>query len=169
MLTEVNLQEPAADATKKALELTPNLPLAHLMLGEYYLFKSDTDNALKQFELEQAINPGNFAVYDRLGDVYTRLGKYELAQGALAKAISLETSSTGPFIQMGKVLLLRNDPQTALLYLQHAEKMDPGNYITHTLLAQAYRRLGRDEDAKREIDTAAKIHVASESAPRQQQ
>ena len=80
-------------------------------------------------------------------------------QEALAKAISLETSSTGPFIQMGKVLLRRNDPQTSLLYLQHAEKMDPGNYMTHTLLGQAYRSLGRDEEAKKEIDMASKIHA----------
>jgi Tfp pilus assembly protein PilF len=60
---------------------------------------------------------------------------------------------------MGKVLLRRNDPQTSLLYLQHALKMDPGNYTTHTLLGQAYRSLGRGEDAKKEIEAASKIHA----------
>ena len=63
---------------------------------------------------------------------------------------------------MGKVLLRRNDPQTSLLYLQHAEKMDPGNYMTHTLLGQAYRSLGREEDARKEMDMAAKIHAGEE-------
>jgi tetratricopeptide (TPR) repeat protein len=159
MLMAANLPEPAADAAKKALELTPNLPLAHFMLGEFYLFKSDTAAAQREFEQERVINPADFAVYDRLGDVYTRAGEYQQAQEALAKAISLETSSTGPFIQMGKVLLRRNDPQTSLLYLRHAEKMDPGNYMTHTLLGQAYRSLGRDEEAKKEIDAASKIHA----------
>jgi tetratricopeptide (TPR) repeat protein len=159
MLMAANLPEPAADAAKKALELTPNLPLAHFMLGEFYLFKSETAGAQREFEQERAINPANFAVYDRLGDVYTRAGEYQQAQEALAKAISLETSSTGPFIQMGKVLLRRNDPQTSLLYLQHAEKMDPGNYMTHTLLGQAYRSLGRDEEARKEIDAASRIHA----------
>jgi tetratricopeptide (TPR) repeat protein len=162
MLMQANLPEAAADAAKKALTLTPNLALAHFLLGEFYLFKSDTEQALREFEQERAINPANFAVYDRLGDVYTRTGQYQQAQEALAKAISLDTSSTGPFIQMGKVLLRRNDPQTSLLYLQHAEKMDPGNYITHTLLGQAYRSLGRAEDAKKEIEAASKIHVESE-------
>jgi predicted Zn-dependent protease len=132
------------------------------LLGEFYLFKSDTEHALREFEQEREINPANPAVYDRLGDVYTRSGQYEQAQEALAKAISLDTSSTGPFIQMGKVLLRRNDPQTSLLYLQHAEKMDPGNYMTHTLLGQAYRSLGREEDAKKEIDIASKIHAAEQ-------
>jgi tetratricopeptide (TPR) repeat protein len=162
MLMQANLPEAAAEAAKKALELTPKLALAHFMLGEFYLFKSDVEQAQREFEQEREINPANFAVYDRLGDVYIKSGKYQQAQEALAKAISLDTSSTGPFIQMGKVLLRRNDPQTSLLYLQHAEKMDPGNYMTHTLLGQAYRSLGREEDAKREIDTASKIHAASQ-------
>lgn len=162
MLMTANLPEAASAAAKKALELTPKLPMAHFMLGEFYLFKSDTEQALREFEAEKEINPANAAVYDRLGDVYIRSQKYQEAQEALAKAISLDTSSTGPFIQMGKVLLRRNDPQTSLLYLQHAEKMDPGNYITHTLLSQAYRSLGREEDAKREIDAASKIHAESE-------
>lgn len=158
MLKQANLPEASAEAAKKALELTPRLPLAHFLLGEFYLFKSDTEQALREFEQEREINPVNFAVYDRLGDVYTRAGQYEKAQEALAKAISLDTSSTGPFIQMGKVLMRRNDPQTSLLYLQHAEKMDPGNYMTHTLLAQAYRSLGRVEDSKKEFAAASKIH-----------
>jgi tetratricopeptide (TPR) repeat protein len=162
MLMQANLPEAASDAAKKALELAPRLPLAHFLLGEFYLFKSDTEQAKKEFEQEREINPANAAIYDRLGDVYTRTGQYQEAQESLAKAISLDTSSTGPFIQMGKVLLKRNDPQTALLYLQHAEKMDPGNYITHTLLGQAYRSLKREEEAKQEIDMASKIHAAGQ-------
>jgi tetratricopeptide (TPR) repeat protein len=162
MLMQANLPEAAADAAKKALDITPRLPRAHFLLGEFYLFKSDVDQARKEFELEREINPANASVYDRLGDVYLRSGLYQQAQESLAKAISLDTSSTGPFIQMGKVLLRRGDPQTSLLYLQHAEKMDPGNYITHTLLGQAYRSLGREEEAKKEIDVASKIHADSQ-------
>jgi tetratricopeptide (TPR) repeat protein len=162
MLMQANLPEAAAQSAKKALEVTPKIALAHFMLGEFYLFKSDTAQALREFEQEREINPANAAVYDRLGDLYTRSGQYQQAQESLAKAIALDTSSTGPFIQMGKVLLRRNDPQTSLLYLQHAEKMDPGNYITHTLLGQAYRSLGREQDAKNEMAAAAKIHAESE-------
>jgi tetratricopeptide (TPR) repeat protein len=162
MLMQANLPEAASDAAKKALELTPRLPGAHFLLGEFYLFKSDVDQARKEFEQEREIDPANTSVYDRLGDVYLRSGLYQQAQESLAKAISLDTSSTGPFIQMGKVLLRRGDPQTSLLYLQHAEKMDPGNYITHTLLGQAYRSLGREDEAKKEIDAASKIHADSQ-------
>jgi tetratricopeptide (TPR) repeat protein len=162
MLMQSNLAEAAAAAAKKALDLTPRLPLAHFMLGEFYLFKSDVEQALREFEQERDINPANPSVYDRLGDVYLRSGHYQQAQEALAKALSLDTSSTGPFILMGKVLLRRNDPQTSLLYLQHAEKMDPANYITHTLLGQAYRSLGREEEARKELDLGSQINAENQ-------
>ena len=80
----------------------------------------------------------------------------------LFRSISLDVSSTGPFIQMGKVFLRRGDPESAALYLRHAAKMDPGNYITHTLLGQAYRSMGKEEDAKKELDAASQIHASNQ-------
>lgn len=159
MLQHANLPEMAADQARKALQISPNLPLAHFMIGEVYLFKSDVEHAREEFEQERRINPTYAPLYDRLGDVYTRAGKLQEAQEALTKAISLDTSSTGPFIQMGKVLLRRQDPQTSIMYLKHAEKMDPNNFITHTLLAQAYRKVGQEDEAKRETELASKIHA----------
>jgi len=162
MLLDANLPELAAQDAQKALDISPKLPLAHFMLGEVLLYKSDVAHALEQFEQERAINPAYPKVYDRLGDVYTRTGQYQQAQEALTRAISLDVSSTGPFIQMGKVFLRRGDPQTAAVYLQHAVKMDPGNYITHTLLGQAYRSLGKEDDAKKELDAASHIHASNQ-------
>jgi predicted Zn-dependent protease len=97
-----------------------------------------------------------------LGDVYTRTDRLQEAQEALTKAISLDTSSTGSFILMGKVLLRREDPVTSIMYLKHAEKMDPANFITHTLLAQAYRKVGQEVEAKQEMEMASKIHVENQ-------
>jgi tetratricopeptide (TPR) repeat protein len=164
LLMPLSFKDAAAEAGKKASELAPGLPLAHFLVGEYYLAKSDTDDALREFEKEREINPGDAGVYDRLGDVYTRMGQWQQAQESLTKAISLDQTRTGAFILMGKVMLKKDDPQTSLLYLQHAEKMDPENYLTHTLLGQAYRSLGRDDEAKKEIDMASKILAAGNKA-----
>jgi tetratricopeptide (TPR) repeat protein len=162
MLLSADLPELAAQNAQKALEISPGIPLGHFMLGEVALYKSDVNRALEEFEKERVLNPDYAPVYDRLGDVYTRVGKYQQAQQALTRALSLDVSSTGPFIQMGKVYLRLQDPQTATLYLQHALKMDPGNYITHTLLGQAYRAMGKEDDAKRELDAASQIHNSNQ-------
>jgi len=123
------------------------------------LLDSNIDEAIRQFEAEQSINPSYAPVYERLGDAYLRVNRLDEAQQSLTKALSLDMSSTGPFILMGRVLLRRQDAQTAILYLKHAEKMDPANYITHASLAQAYRLAGQEDEAKRENELAAQNHL----------
>ena len=158
MLRHANLPELAAVQAQKAVDLSPSLPLAHFMLGEVALYKSNVDLAISEFEAERRLNPDYAPLYDRLGDAYLRVEKLDEAQQALTKAIALDTSLTGAFIKMGKVLLRRQDTQTAIMYLKHAEKMDPEDFTTHTLLSQAYHRVGLDDDAKREAALGSKIH-----------
>jgi Flp pilus assembly protein TadD len=50
----------------------------------------------------------------------------------------------------------------AVMYLERAEAMDPKNSMTHSLLGQAYRTLGRMDDASRETRTAQQLQAASE-------
>jgi tetratricopeptide (TPR) repeat protein len=163
MLQHANLPRQAAAQAQKALDVDPQLPMAHFLLGQVALLDSNIDLALKEFQAERRINPNYAPVYERLGDAYFRLDQLDLAQQSLTKALALDMSSTGPFILMGRVLLRRQDARTAIMYLQHAEKMDPGNYITHASLAQAYRISGREDAAQRENELAAKSHPGNES------
>ncbi len=71
----------------------------------------------------------------------------------------LEPNSTGPYILLGKVLLKQQNATMAAMYLQRALHMDPSNYITHTLLGQAYRAAGRNAEAAQEFQTAEKIQA----------
>jgi predicted Zn-dependent protease len=146
----------------KALELDPQLPLAHALLGEIALAGEHLDEAVAEFEKERTRNPLDGSIYDRLGDAYTRSGDYTKAQQSLQRALLLEPNATGPYILLGKVLLKRQDPASAMMYLERAERMDPSNFITHSLLGQAYRSLGRPEDASRETEISQKIQAASE-------
>jgi predicted Zn-dependent protease len=146
----------------KALELDPQLPLAHSLLGEIALAGQHIDVAIAEFEKERLRNPLDGNIYDRLGDAYTRSGDYIKAQQSLQQALLLEPNSTGPYIQLGKVLLKLQDPVNAMMYLERAERMDSGNYITHSLLGQAYRMIGRTEDAAREAQLSQKIQDANQ-------
>jgi predicted Zn-dependent protease len=146
----------------KALELDPQLPLAHSLLGEIALAGQHIDVAIAEFEKERLRNPLDGNTYDRLGDAYTRSGDYIKAQQSLQQALLLEPNSTGPYIQLGKVLLKLQDPVNAMMYLERAERMDSGNYITHSLLGQAYRMIGRIEDAAREAQISQKIQDANQ-------
>jgi predicted Zn-dependent protease len=152
----------AQQFAQKSLTLSPQLPLAHELLGEIALAGNHLDEAIAQLEQEKANNPLEGIVYDRLGDAYLRSAKYDEAQRNLEEALLLEPNATGPFILLGKTMLKKQDPLAAATFLERAEKMDPANYMTHNLLGQAYRAMGRPADATRETATAQKIQSADE-------
>jgi len=152
----------AQQFAEKSLELDPSLPLAHELLGEIALAGNHLDIAIAELEKERARNPLESSVYDRLGDAYVRSARYDEAQRTLQEAILLQPNSTGAYILLGKTLLKKSDPLAAATYLEHAEQLDPANYMTHSLLGQAYRSMGRRDDASRETDTAQKLQAASE-------
>jgi Flp pilus assembly protein TadD len=52
---------------------------------------------------------------------------------------------------MGKVLEKKGEMALAMRALERAIAMDSNNPIPHYLLGQAYRELGRTEDAEREL------------------
>jgi predicted Zn-dependent protease len=154
---------PIAEASaRKALALNPGLPRAHLLLGEIALARGQWPEAIGEFEHERDLDPLNGAVYERLGDTYIRAGDFERAQQALDRAVLLEPTVNIPFILLGKVLLKQQNGLMAKMYLEHALEMDPKNYMAHYLLGQAYRALGRTEDAAREHHAAEQIQTASE-------
>ena len=146
----------------RALEIDPTLPLAHELLGEIALAGNHLDEAIAELEKEKARNPLEPSVYDRLGDAYGRAAKYDEAQRNLQRAILLEPNSTGPYILLGKTMLKKGDAVAAATYLEHANQLDPANFMTHSLMGQAYRAMGRSEDASRETAMAQKIQAASE-------
>jgi predicted Zn-dependent protease len=147
---------------EKALALQPGLPLAHALLGEIALAGNHLEEAIAQFEKEKISNPLEPSVYDRLGDAYGRAARYADAQASLQEAVLLEPNSTGPYILLGKTMLKQGDALAAATYLERAVKMDPANYMSHSMLGQAYRTMGRTEDASRETATAQRLQTASE-------
>lgn len=144
---------------KKAVELDPKLPLAHSLLGEFYLYKSRVPEAIEQFQEELKLDPGDASVYYKLADGYTRMQKYEEAEKLLQRSIWLDAAATGPYILLGKVLEKKGETTLAVRALQRALAMDPNNPIPHHLLGQAYRELGRADDAERELKLAEQLQV----------
>lgn len=152
----------AQEYARKALALSPQLPLAHQLVGETELAANHLDPAILEFEAERKLNPLEPKIYERLGDAYVRRGDLRRARNSLQEAILLDPNSTGSYILLGKVLLKRGDATSAAGFLEHARAMDSQNYMTHSLLGQAYRQMGRVDDARRETDSAQRLQAATE-------
>ena len=83
--------------------------------------------------------------------------KYDDAERQLQRSIWLDASSTGPYILLGKVLQKKGEPVLALRTLQRAATMDPNNPMTHQLLGQAYRDVGKTDEAEQELKIAEQL------------
>ena len=141
---------------------------AHLGRGVWHCFRCGASgNALELWARAtgQGLYQAVLDLYDRLGDAYLRSGQYSQAQEALNRAVLLEPNSTGPFILLGETFLKLKQPITALHYLDHAEKMDPSNYITHNLLGQAYRATGQVAAANREFKLVVDLQHRDDPKP----
>jgi tetratricopeptide (TPR) repeat protein len=149
----------AEQYAQKALALDPKLPLVHFFLGELYMYKSRVPEAIDAFKTELAINPAHAETYYKLADAYSRIQKYDEAQRLLQRSIRLDATSTGPFILMGKVLDKKGDYDLAILALKHALTMDPNNAVTHHLLGQTFRDMGRKEEAETELKRAEQLQT----------
>jgi tetratricopeptide (TPR) repeat protein len=165
MLLRQDFTPVAEEYGKKAVELDPKLPRAHMLLGELYLYKSRLPEAVEQFQKELELNPGEAAVYYKLADAYSRLQKYEEAEKLLQRSIWLDATSTGPYILMGKVLEKKGETALAVRALQRALAMDPNNPVPHHLLGQAYRELGRNEEADRELKLSEQLQAQQDAKP----
>jgi tetratricopeptide (TPR) repeat protein len=157
MLLRQEYDPVAEEYAQKAATLDPKLPLVHFLLGELYLYKSRVPESIAEFEKVIALNPAHAATYYKLADAYSRVQKYDEADRLLQKSIWLDSTSTGPFILRGKILEKKGEFDLAVLALQRAATMDPNNPMTHQLLGQAYRNVGKKDDAERELKLAEKL------------
>ncbi len=160
MLLRQGFDPIAEEYAHKAVALDPRLPLAHLLLGEFYLYKSRVPDAITEFKQELSLNPGYAHAYDRLADAHFRSGNFDEAQRLLQRAILLDSTSTGPYVLMGNVMLKKGDPAQATRYLKIAVKMDPNNFIAHHLLGEAYRAAGDKPNSERELKQAEQLQSA---------
>jgi len=160
--------DPVAEKeVRKALALSPRLPLAHFTLGEFYAYSGDYPKAAEEFQQELDINPGYAPAFNHLGDAYWRLKRNEDAERVLRDSIWLDSISGEPYVILGKVFMAKRQLLQAERTLQRAIAVDSGNYTAHYFLGQLYRELGKTAAAERELNIAAHIQqLQGQNVPR---
>ena len=161
MLLAQNDDGRSEEYVRKAVELDPKLPLAHHLLGEFLVVRHDIPGAIREFEAELTINPANANTYYKLADAYSRAERWDDAHRMLQQSIWLDSTWTGPYILMGRVLLKKNENVLAVRTLRKAISMDPKNDLTHFLLGQALRASGDEQNAQKEFGIARELKAAS--------
>ena len=82
----------AAEYAKRAVELSPRLPIGHYLLGQFYADSGNAEAALPELEIARRYLPEEPKVYFALGKAYAQLGRKEEAAKARAEFRRLKQS-----------------------------------------------------------------------------
>jgi adenylate cyclase len=140
----------------KAVQLDPNLPVAHAQFGHVLTFEGRHEQAIAEFEKAIALNP-NFTDW-RFGGTLTRAG-------APARAIQvIETHMRyDPFYSpwasgnLGMARYLLKEYSEALPPLREFASRAPGMSLSHVWLAANLAQLGQLDEARAEAAEVLRI------------
>jgi TolB-like protein/Flp pilus assembly protein TadD len=111
---------------EEALRLSPALGEAHVALGRcLYLGEKKYDAALKEFEVAAATSPNNAEIYEYVGHVYRRQGRWREAVGSIDRALSLDPRNRAIAFGAGNNYLCLRDWSAATAWYERALEIAP--------------------------------------------
>jgi TolB-like protein/cytochrome c-type biogenesis protein CcmH/NrfG len=122
-------REKARDLAKRALDLQPDLPEAHLAQGfvNYYV-DNDFDAAAREFQIAQSGLPNESEVYLALGAIQRRQGKWQESNASLEKAVSLNPKDAWSMQNLAINYEVQRDFDAANKVLDRALAIDPNSF-----------------------------------------
>lgn len=153
MMTQGNT-EAAIAHYREALKMDDHLPGLHYELAEVLSASSsaaDKDQAEKEYEAALAQNPFDEKAECRLGKLALARSDLKTALAHYSRAAQLQPEDPDANLGLGKALLGMNDPLKAAPYLEKAVRLDPSDFIAHYNLGTVYRKMGRPDDARRQL------------------
>lgn len=145
----------------QALSIDPKLPGADFELAELQRRAGDMTeraNAAKTFQAALKVNPFDERSCSELGDIALEKGNFNEARADYTKALKLQPSDPGANFGMAKTLLALNDTEHGVPMLEKAVQLDPSNASAHYRLGMLYRKEGRTEDARQQLEDYQKLY-----------
>jgi tetratricopeptide (TPR) repeat protein len=137
---------------REALKIDPNASGVHFELAEMLNSEpSRRDEAEKEYQAALAGNPRDEKSECKLGDLAAVQGNAKAAVGYYEAALKLDPNDSEALIGLAKSDMTVNEPEKALPLLEQATKLDPTSAVAHFRLSTLYRKMGRTEDANREL------------------
>jgi cytochrome c-type biogenesis protein CcmH/NrfG len=131
------------------------LPGVHFELAE--LLRSSEDAAAKkeaeqQYRTALTENPQDEKSILRLAEIDEQKGDVQKSYEGFAKAVALQPADADAKLGLAKSLIEMNQTDKAQKLLEETVQLEPTNAIAHYRLGTLYRKAGRADDAKREVE-----------------
>ncbi|HEV2327031.1 MAG TPA: tetratricopeptide repeat protein, partial [Terracidiphilus sp.] len=139
---------------RAAIKLNPRLPGLHTELGDL-LFNSEDlaqqAEAEGEFKAALALNPDDERAELELGMAEARKGNIKAAYADYSRALELNPNDGDACTELAMTLMTMNQPQKAQQMFERAVQIDPTNDVAHYRLATLYRKAGKIDAAKEQV------------------
>lgn len=155
----LEMQGKTADAIaeyRKVIAMNPRQPDAHYEIGRLLMSASPDASARVEarqaFEEELKLDPGNAGSEFQLGDLARQERQWTEAIQHFDRARRMAPQSPEILIGIAGTFIAQGKFEDAREPLEEAIKLDADNSQAHYMLSSVYRRLGREQDAAKELD-----------------
>ncbi len=154
--------EEAINAYQQANRFDPAYAWPYHNLGLIYEAQEQLDLALTHYQ--QAIhhhlrNRERAALWDRLGNIYQRLGRHEEAVAAYRRVIELEPRQAVPWNSLGMVYRALNRLDDSIAAYERAIELDPDYGWPYHNLGLIYEQRGEYDSALNRYQQAIERHL----------
>jgi tetratricopeptide (TPR) repeat protein len=155
----------AAAEYRKILDENPKLPDIHYRLGRILLSKQPpaVDEAKQEFDAELAIDPNNSAAEFMLGDMARQAQQWDEASEHFSRALKMDAGFEEAYLGLGMALNAAGKNSQAVGPLESYVKMEPADPAGHYQLSIAYAKLGRKDDAAREMALQREAEIKAQA------
>ena len=154
--------EEAETVFRNLVEAGDPLPTSYIGLAQVLLRMGRAEEAASELSAAQRKLGAIFLISYFRGLSLDRAGKRDEAVPAFQEAIRLNPNSPEAHLELGKTELAVGRVNDAIVELQHARHLSPGNVQAQRLLSQAYRRAGDAKRAAQFADTSTEAPPAAE-------
>lgn len=160
----------AAKEYQGILQRNPDLPGIHFRMARLLLSRPNPGptmaaDAKKELGAELKINPNNPPAEYILGEMARQNQQWDEAIEHFSQAAKLDPSFGDAFAGLGASLIAARNFPEAIVPLESAVKLQPGNATAHYNLATAYSRSGRKMDASREFAVHRQLTGGTQNQP----
>ena len=145
-LMQIGKSDEAIVEKKRVLEHDPLSVNTNAGLGLYFLMAGRNDEAIQQLQKTLELDPNNAPTYTRLGWAYANKRQYEQAVVEFKKALAIERVP-GRMGRLGDVYARWGKRQEAEKVIVELKEMSKQRYVSPTLIARIYARLGENDQA----------------------
>ena len=145
----------------RLVERDPKDPEGWYYLGRAKYNENRFEDAIRAFTQCLTLEPGNLKAEDNLGLSYAGLDRREEAIAAYQKAIAWQAEAlikdSGPFINLGSLLLEQNRVEEAIPFLMQGVSISPEESRAHAALGKAYSKQNELKKAQSELEKSVEL------------